>query len=517
MKENKFNFLDSQEAKYYLRYLIFAIITGITVFLPMMSKNLVNNVDGIWHPSNFIAGDWEISLGRGLQRYADRARFGLVTSSWNSILVFILIGLSDILIIKKFNLKNTVFAYFLVFLSIANPVTSESLSYSYMSVNFALALFFSALAFALINPVADRKMLILTSLLAALSFAISMAFYQAYIGVFAVMCTFMAITYIKELKKAKEILIYLANCLIVFACGGVFYMIITKLLLFRADIEMASYRGADGISPLSILTSLPYTFIYSYQEFFTYVFTKQLKARLEFSQIMIGLLSVCFAILLIFQFIKLCKKKVSYAVSFLLLTLLLPAASCIICMVAVGNAISGLMAMGIVYLILGFFLLISDSPKSKVAYGIVVTILAWYYVGAVENDQIALEEGITATRTITQEIVADLNDSQLLPNVRCVAFMGRLAENPYFYKSQAYEMSNEYAQFGRWSTDTRNNRVTWAGITNMFCGVNIPICYDEAYDALRFTDEVAQMPVYPNEGYIKQFGDILVVKASDLY
>ena len=42
--------------------------------------------DGIWHLSNFIAGDFEISLGRGLERYADRARFGIVSSPLNTVL-----------------------------------------------------------------------------------------------------------------------------------------------------------------------------------------------------------------------------------------------------------------------------------------------------------------------------------------------------------------------------------------------------------------------------------------------
>ena len=132
--------------KSHLKYIGFAVLTGICVYFSLMSNNLVNNLDGIWHSSNFIAGNWEISLGRGLQRYADRARFGLVTSAWNSIIVFILIGTADSLIIARFRLRDTLFSYLLVFATISNPIVCESLSYCYMSVNFGLAYFFSVLS-----------------------------------------------------------------------------------------------------------------------------------------------------------------------------------------------------------------------------------------------------------------------------------------------------------------------------------------------------------------------------------
>jgi hypothetical protein len=75
-----------------------------------MSLNLVNDLDGIWHLSNFIAGDWEISLGRGLQRYADRARFGIVTDPFNSMITILLISIANVLILMRFKVisKNII-------------------------------------------------------------------------------------------------------------------------------------------------------------------------------------------------------------------------------------------------------------------------------------------------------------------------------------------------------------------------------------------------------------------------
>ena len=98
-----------------------------------------------------------------------------------------------------------------------------------------------------------------------------------------------------------------------------------------------------------------------------------------------------------------------------------------------------------------------------------------------------------------------------------IAFVGRTAENSLFYMSPVYDMANGYAQFGRWSTGSRNNRVTWIGVMNMLCGSEIDFCDEEAYRNIVEGDEIKNMPVYPQKGYIKLIDDVLVIKISDCY
>lgn len=505
------------EQKEYLRYIITAIVLGVIVYMPMISNDLVNNLDGIWHPSNFIAGDWEISLGRGLQRYADRSRFGLVTSSWNSILVFFLIGLGDALFIKKFKIEQTIYSYLFILITIANPVTSESLTYSYMSVNFGFAYFFALIAFYY-NPIEDKRYKKIINLcVASFAFAISMSFYQAYICVFSVCCLYFTLSLLKRKDTFKNILTYVLNSIIVFLFGGLTYFMLTKLFLMRAGIEMTNYRGANSISILMLFKSLPNTFLVSYKEYLSYFLNNRLNANLEFALIIVSVIALGVVALIIREVIILCKSKITYAVGFATIALLIPCTSCIICLVAIGNSISGLMAMGIVFSIIGVYVVVKETKIARVACFSLVAILAWYYLGTVANDQIALKEGITATKTITNEVISDINDSQLLDEVSSVAFVGRLADNPYFYKSGAYEMSNAYAQFGRWSTDARNNRATWNGIINTFMGLNLPLCDNDTYDRIRYSQELEDMPIFPKEGYIMKIGDVLVVKTSLVY
>lgn len=503
----------------FLKYLIFAVAAGCIVYLSLMSNDLVNHVDGIWHPSHFIAGDWEISLGRGLQRYADRARFGLVTSSWNSVLYIVLVGFADCMLIERFRLKDTFFSYLFVFITVANPVVCESLTYSYMSLNFALAYFFSVLAFFFMSGRGKTKNEIIKDLVPAIiAFALSMAFYQAYICVFAVLSVFWIIAFIDEESDIKPIGTEIVKVLITFVLGGALYMLITKLLLFRAGVEMASYRGADDISLIGIIANLPAGIIQAVKETATYIYINKLQtAGLEFSVIVVICLSIACAIVAVMEFIDCFKRKKAAAFLFIVMIILLPIAASVICLIAVGSGISGLMAMGILISIPMFYTIAGKKNWTKIMLNACLILFAWYLVSAIETDQIALKEGITATKTIANNAYKEACSEYTEEEYDSIAFVGRTAENPLFYISPVYDMANGYAQFGRWSTGSRNNRVTWIGVMNMLCGSEIDFCDEEAYRNIVEGDEIKNMPVYPQKGYIKLIDDVLVIKISDCY
>ncbi len=493
-------------------------MTGVCVYFSLMSNNLVNNLDGIWHPSHFIAGNWEISLGRGLQRYADRARFGLVTSAWNSILVFGLIGAADSLIIMRFKLQHTLFSYLFIFASIANPVVCESLTYSYMSVNFGLAYCFSVMAFALLPHIGETgKKEIFRCMVSAMAFGVSMAFYQAYICVYAVLCIYFILRMLKSGNTLLEVVKKGIQCAAVFFFGGMFYYLITRLLLWRAGVELAAYRGANSIGIIQMMKNLPKGMVTSYKETLNYIFVERLEAGMEFSNIVMILTGVIFLVFTVISLADLYKQNKKYMLISALLVIALPSASAVVCLIAVGNSISGLMAMGILMSVLLFYTFVDHKKFMRVIMNCTLIIIAWYLVSAVENDQIALREGMKATERITEDILTEIASDDLLENVDCVAFVGRAAENPLFYKSTSYEMANGYAQFGRWSTDARNNRVTWTGITRILCGTSLPFCGDEAYLKIIQSEQLKEMPIYPHCGYMKIIDRVLVIKVSDLY
>lgn len=191
---------------------IFSLAVGMIVYFLLMALDLVNDLDGIWHPSNFIAGDWEISLGRGLQRYADRVRFGIVSTAFNSFITLFLISVSNVYIIDTLKIKDRVYKCTALILLIANPIVCCSLTYSYMSVNFALAYFFSVCAvLVIIRDTIKKREWIGCVLFAGLLLAVSMAFYQAYICVTAVILLLFFIKQIIACEAAKKLRSYVAR------------------------------------------------------------------------------------------------------------------------------------------------------------------------------------------------------------------------------------------------------------------------------------------------------------------
>lgn len=204
------------------KYVGVSFFVGILVYFMLMALDLVNDVDGLWHPSNFIAGDWEISLGRGLQRYADRARFGIVSTPFNSMLTLLLISCSNVLAINLFDTKNKLQKYLMLIILVANPLVLNSLTYSYMSVNFGLAYFFSVLAAVCISKVCDENKKFIFSIVAGGVFlGISMAFYQAYICVTSIILLFLTSKMLIEKSNIESIIKYIISAVGSIFLGGV--------------------------------------------------------------------------------------------------------------------------------------------------------------------------------------------------------------------------------------------------------------------------------------------------------
>lgn len=512
--------------KYYINLygnnIIGQVLIGLIVYFMMMSLNLVNDIDGIWHLSNFIAGDWEISLGRGLLRYADRARFGIVSVPFNSILTLFLIAVGNSLIVSKLDIKNFIYKWLIYIILISNPVVCNSLSYSYTAVNYGLAYFFSILAFLFIKTnVKQKKKSILNIVIAASCLGVSMAFYQAYI---CVMCVLVIILILKKLvddESIKEVLKYILACVCTLLLGGCIYFIITKALLYRAGVQLASYKGAENADILYMIKHLPFSIKQCYIQFSDYFTKFKAFSNLEFVDIVLGGIFIVYLVAVIIQEYKLFRKSITRGILFILMLVLLPVAGCIVLIIAVGNSMTLLMCMGLVMCTVMLGIIIPKAGKigffMQRVYIIVLTSFMWFQLSAVVNDQLALNEGKTATITLTENIICSLYQGGYLNESKTVAFIGRPGDNNMFAKSTAYQMANGYAMFGCWSTDARNNRVSWSGVTSNFCGVNLIFCSDVDYQILRELQCIKDMPEYPAEGSICIINNIVVIKVSNNY
>lgn len=511
----------------YGKYMAGGLAVSILAYFMMMSLNLVNHLDGIWHLSNFIAGDWEISLGRGLQRYADRARFGIVSDSFNTVLTLLLISMANTSIIKRLPIDCRPYRIILLMLLSVNPVICESLTYSFTSVNFGLAYLFSVISFSCFSqantPAAGSgwKQPLAKGSAAGLFLGISMAFYQAYIGVTCLLITLFLLKLLCGRSEPRRIARCIFSGFYTILCGGILYYAITQALLLRAGIPLAPYKGAANITPRLIITRLPQSVKQCYSEFFSFFTEAKALSRLEFIDVVLLGIAAYYLFALIIQAVRLARNSLASAMLFTALIILLPVACCFVLIIAVGNSMTGLMSMGLIMcpVLLGAVI---PGPGRLGFYMkrlniLLLAGLAWFQLSAVTNDQLALKEGKTATVTLAENIIYQLSREGYLGAQQPVALVGRPANNDLFAQSTAFRLANEYAKFGCWSTDARNNRVSWEGIISNFLGVNVNLCGDTEYRELISLEQVADMPEFPSEGSICVIRDTVVVKVSDLY
>lgn len=505
-------------SKKHSKFILFQIAFGIIIYFTMLSENLVNDMDGIWNTSNFIAGNWEISLGRGLLRYFDKLRFGVVSVPLNSILMLSILAIANSLIWDLLSLNNKKMTALAAGLLIGNPVVCASLSYCYTSVNFGLAYLFSvAAAFVLIKM---KKWYGVAC--GGLMIALSMSCYQAYFGVTCLLMLIVLIQMLMNLENAKKVRRYLLRGITSILIGGVVYFSLTKLLLLRSGMSLASYRGASDVSLSNILIHLPASVQKCYQDFYRFFFIHKMYCNVSGVNIFIAAASILLVLCALWQFILLLKKKKSCAIGFLLCMLLIPVSCNAVLLIAVGNNISLQMAMGMIVCILLLFVLL-PMQKENAFYMqrflcLTMALLLWSNIAAISNDQLALKEGKTATVSLTNRMINALDLSGYMHEDSVVAFIGKPSANDSYSKRTAYLNANEYARFGGWwSTEAENHKQSWQGVLTEYCGIRLNLCSGQQYQILIQNEEVANMPAFPQEGSIVEINGIIVVKVSDTY
>lgn len=504
--------------KKHSRFILLQTAFGILLYFMLLSGNLVNDMDGIWNTSNFIAGNWEISLGRGLLRYFDKLRFGVVSVPLNSIFTLLILALTNSLLVDLLSINGKVTATLTAGLLIGNPVVCASLSYCYTSVNFGLAYFFSVAAVFVLVRVKGLYKIAFSGLLIALS----MGCYQAYFGVTCLLLLVVLIQMLMDVKGGKEIRSYVIKGGSSILIGGIVYFALTKLLLIRAGVSLTSYRGAAEVSLSNILIHLPGSFLQCYQNFYRFFFVNKMYCNLSVMNIFIFITIVLLIICALWQFIRLFRKKKGHALGFLACILLIPAACNAILIIAVGNNISLQMAMSMIVSIQLLFVLLPTQGAGgfyiKRCSCLLVALLLWGSIAAVSNDQLALKEGTTATVNLANRIINVLDTNGYLSENAVFAFVGKPSENDFYIKRAAYLNANEYARFGSWwSTEAENHKRSWQGVLSEYCGLRLNLCSGQQYQLLIQSKDTANMPVFPAEGSIAEVDGVIVIKVSDFY
>lgn len=484
-----------------------------------MSQQLVNAYDGLWEYTYHFAGKWELSLGRWFWLYLDKIRFGVNNDPWTSILAILLFSIGMYVISDIFCLEDKKVSFLFSALFISSTAVCVSLSYRFMSPVFGFSFLLSVLA---VWVIFKSNKVILPVLLGSFMVALSMGAYQAYLG-----CTCLVIAgyllwqlYCTDVPW-RQLGLYVGKSVAMLSMGGILYVLALKIHLKIFQTSLSSYNGADTYSLWNTLKKFPMTVKNAYSIFIMYFFRDLYKTNVLQNYKIYLILFVLTGGIFAIGFIQIWKKSRIRAICFLALTLLLPVAANAVMLVATDTGMSIQMTAPLTLIIPVLVCIagkvvcrIKMSFLAQLAGGLVILIVLWGNIYQVQIDQNAMYEGKTAAGTMAEEILHELAQEECLdPDLR-YCFIGIPAGNRLFYVSDAYARANNYALVGVGWTDPDSSMKSWRGIFHHFCGVNLNIwpansCADELAAA-----DIASMSVYPKPGYIRQVGDVVVIKVN---
>ena len=512
------------DKKYFCVMLGFAVV----VYFPLMSQKLTNTFDGLWVDTYYIAGGWEFSIGRWLWPLADALRFGVQTDPINSLLTLSLVTLSFILVRRLFTTKDSFLTYLLGMAFISSASVSIQLSYRYMSPIFGLSLFLSvAAAYCVIRT--ENKARAVVQGTACLT--LSLGLYQANLGSF---CLILLVYFLMLLfQKPDRSLIHghIAKSLCSAAAGVVLYYLTLKIVLLITGFQMSEYNGAASVSPLYVLKRLPTGAARAYQIFGIYFFRNQYRNNILQAMGFFALIVLLVGFGLLKRFWQVVRSRDPEYILLSAAALAVLPAICNVTLLITSEATWRLQMAGALDLFIPLCILLLDVTRKEqpqneklrmavIGGTVLLAGLIVYgnvYMRAV--DQEAMYEGRKSLKSMTDRIADDLIDfgyfdgEERLP----VVFVGRPSSNPTFLMREYYLYANTYAQIGRFWGGSGVARQVWKSVFQNITPVNLTYGRVERYLEVYAESETEQMPTYPQEGYIRQIGDTVVVKISDDY
>ena len=531
-------------------FFILNLSLGIFSYFMMISLQLINQLDGIWHSGFGGAGNWERSIGRYLLPYWDELRFGLLTDPFCNVLALVFFILGNIFVLECLKIgpdKFIAYGFSLIFL--ISTSVGAWLSFRYASNMFAIAYFTSVLAvFVSSSNLKGVKSIDIKALkskgieveplsivLGAVCVMVSLATYQAFMN-----CTCMLIlaTVLVMILRGSEIgeiaIVFIKNAISI-VLGAIFYFSGLQICFTIRDLGMGEYNEVESLSVWDMIVSIPESSgkaLYYFRKYFfdTMFRWNRLQEHSIFKALFFGLLLVTFIVAMIVIW----KNNKVNAIVFALCVLIMPIATNAVLFIARDSFLSMQMTCGLAFFVAICMVIVfevfeavdwnkiageKEKPKKIVNVAITafcILIIYGNYI-SVQIDQEACREGRTGTITIAGEVLDTLLEMGHIDVGGAVCFVGMPCGNERFMYTEIYPMANNLMQFGNWGTTASSHKQTWEAIYREYFGYYIQACDEKDFDEIIERGDVQLMPCFPRQGSIMKLGDITVVKISNIY
>mgnify|MGYP000075020329 FL=1 len=532
IKQSILQWWNELDKKYFLGMLLFSLF----VFFPLVSQRLTNAYDGMWTTAEYWAGIWELSNGRWLWPVLNSLRFSIQLNPINAMACLMTVSLGVTLLHQLFEKEAGVRASLLSWLAGAGYVSSVVvacyLSFTHQSVEFGISFFLSVIAaYCAIRA----KKMIVGIISGAVFLAMSLGLYQTNLACFClVMLAYFLLLLFRNEEKQK-IREHICRSLASAASGAVLYLLILKVVLWATGTAMADYQGGADVSVSGILKNLPSSIAKCYELFYRYFFGTLVKHNiLQETAVVFVLMFFVVGAALACRLVRLvCRKDWENTFYGIAALLVLPM-MCTVFMVATSQAAFYIpMSGGLALFLPVCFWLLDSSREDKTACDVfhkcwnkaekaltLLTAAAVVYGSVFMSavDQQAMYEGRQATKELSDLIAQTLVSEGYYDNEIPVMLVGNASSNPLFRTHKLYHKANPYARVGLFMAETAGTiRFSWNAAFRDYTPIWLNLCDDKTYQELLETEEIAEMPTFPQEGSIRKMDDVLVIKVSEEY
>ena len=490
----------------------------------MIFTQTVNDSDGTWHGDIAYTGNSELIEGRWLQPYIDRARFWLSPDPLSSILALAIFAAGFILIMDLMEIKDKRISTVSGLIFMISVSVCSTLSFRYMSLEFACAFIFAVSAAYCLVHIKNR---ILSVLIPACFVTLYMGLYQAFLGSTAIVMLFYLISKLYRGEEIKKLLVLTLKCIISFFIGGMMYYVIWHEELWRHETEATSYGGADVFTIGGIFTNLLRTVRRPYTAFGDYFLNRTVSTTML--PVFIHLLIIAvFALTTLIFCIRLFKTDRLRSLAILLGTLLIPFASMwfyvltyTVSYMSMHMTISLAVCLSLMICMSSLYMeQLPDGGLYKPDKAIwALTLLAAVSVygnhSMVQYDQMAMYMGEMSVNELGSEVIAGLMDTGLYDPSITYCIIGSPSDNPLFFKNDVFEKCNNYARYGDWGNVASDNRQGWSGFMLHMKGIYLKMADNDVIDALDKDPRVEAMPVFPVSGSIAPIDGYVVIKLAE--
>lgn len=454
---------------------------------------------------------WALSIGRWMMRYLSAIGGNVVMPAIFVAFNAVCTAFSVLLLADLWKIRSkTVLVLATLSLIVAPSVIEQNLVI-YMAYDYGFCMVTTTLAAYLVLT----RTGVLDFVAAVLCLALGLGGYQAWIGFTSGIVVMTLLLDCGQELPLRQLGRRFGKAAAMGLLGGALYFAVLQVEIRRYDVALSSKGGLSGFGAGSLVSNLGQGVVQAYRDFAAY-FTKG--PNHTGKALLLVLLGA--ALLLLLSWLRLVRRRKPQAVVMAVLALLLPLAINLVDVVVPGS-INVLMSHPM-QMMVPFALVLAERETGPLWWkrlvrfgaGAAVVLVCWLSTVMAYASYQTVAMAYRYVDTLTDAILTRvLNSTDYTPDTR-VLIAGLPDESEaqkfnFLYDKSAYTKNMVFwdgtaGVLGNWKHYIYDYHGLWIG----------EVSTDEYYDIID-SEAFGEMPVYPAEGSLQTFGDILVVKLEE--